>query len=127
MVVYQYDDENPENNQLENSPEDLQYYREIYATHMQQLVGCDREAFTRFSHIYESLQIAAGNKYAFAGIVIVLCHKCIEASRQEGLEQEDDDVLVYDVMEAFAEDPPAPTVVVNRLREGFLRLCGQEA
>jgi len=126
-LMYQYDPENPENNQLENSPEDLQRYREIYATHMQRLVGCEREAFTRFSHIYESLEIAAGNIYAFAGIVDLLCRKCIEASRQEGLEEEDDDIFVYDVMEAFAEDPPAPAVVVNRLREGYLKLCGQGA
>ena len=126
-LVYQYDAENPENNELENAPKDLHRYREIYATHMQRLVGCEREALTRFSHIYESLEIAAGNIYSFVGIVDLLCEKCIEASRQEGLAEEDDDIIVYDVIQAFAEDPPAPTVVVNRLREGFLRLCGQEA
>ena len=65
--------------------------------------------------------------YAFAGIVDLLCRKCIEASRQEGLEEEEDDIFIYDVMEAFAEDPPTPTVVVNRLGEGFLKLCGQDS
>ncbi|RPB20353.1 hypothetical protein L211DRAFT_524223 [Terfezia boudieri ATCC MYA-4762] len=36
-LMYQYDPEDPENNKLENSPEDLQRYREIYATYMQRL------------------------------------------------------------------------------------------
>ena len=123
-LMYRYDPENPEKNKWENSPEDLQRYREIYATYMQRLVGCEREAFTSFSHIYESLEIAAGNMYSFSNIVYLLCRKCIEASRQEGLEEEDD-ILLYHVLEAFSEDPPAPMVVVNRLREGFLKLCGQ--
>ncbi|KAF8434020.1 hypothetical protein BGX38DRAFT_179909 [Terfezia claveryi] len=125
-LMYQYDPETPENIQLENSPEDLQRYREIYATHMQTLVGCEREAFTRFSLIYELLEIAAGNIYVFAGIVDFLCEKCIEATRQEGIEAEDD-ILVYEVIETFAEDPPTTTVVVDRLREGFLKLCRQGA
>jgi len=32
-----------------------------------------REAFTRFSHIYESLEIAAENIDAFDGIADLLC------------------------------------------------------
>jgi len=75
---------------------------------MQGLVGCERETFTMFSHIYESVEIAAGNIYAFASIADLLCRKCIETSRQEGLKEEGDGIFVYDVMEAFAEDPPAP-------------------
>jgi len=125
-LMYQYDHENPEKSKWENSPEDLQRYREIYATYMQRLVGCEREAFTSFSHIYESLEIAAGNMYALGGIVCLLCQKCIEVSRQEGLKEEDD-ILLYHVLEAFSEDSPVPMGVVDRLREGFLMLCGRSA
>jgi len=100
--MYQYDPENPEKSKWENSPEDLQWYREIYATYMQKFVGCEREAFTGFSHIYESLEVAAGNVYALGGIAHLLCQKCIEVSRQEGLEKEGD------------KEDDIPMVVVDR-------------
>ena len=37
-------------------------------------------------------------------------------NKQEGIEA--------DTEQADEEDPPAPMVVVNRLRDGFLTLCG---
>jgi len=80
-LMYRYDPKNP-NDKQENSPEDLERYRDIYATYMQRLVGGEREAFTGISHVYEALEIAAGNIYSPACIISLLCQKCIDATRQ---------------------------------------------
>ncbi|KAF8432798.1 hypothetical protein BGX38DRAFT_1146326 [Terfezia claveryi] len=167
-LIYHYDPKNPESKKWENSPEQLQHYREIFVTSMQSLVGPERECFTRYSHIYQALAIAAGDKYCLSGIIFMLIEKCLEAStqnesqkkgggiqeaeeaeeqeaeEQEAEEQEveeqeveeqkaeeQEELMVYDVIEAladvietFVEDQPEPSAV-ERLRKGFLRICGQ--
>ncbi|KAF8449595.1 hypothetical protein BGX38DRAFT_1270088 [Terfezia claveryi] len=123
-VVYHYDPHDPENNDLENSPEELERFRDIYSTYMQDLVGCEREALTEFSHIYEMLEIAAANVYSIKSIVHSLCRKCITASRPRDLD-DDEDIYLYDVIQAFEGDFPEQ-MVIDRLRDGFLQLCGQE-
>ncbi|KAF8418673.1 kinase-like domain-containing protein [Tirmania nivea] len=132
-LMYHYDPKNPASKKRENSPEQLQHYREIFATSMQSLVGPERECFTRYSHIYEALAIAAGDKFCYAEIIFMLIEKCLEASAQNesqkkggGMQEaeEQEELMVYDVIEAFAEDPPEPSAI-ERLRKGFLRICGQ--
>jgi len=93
--MYQYGPENAENNELENSPEDLQRYGRCIC---RDWWGASERHLRGFRTFMNDL----------------LCRKCIETTRQEGLKEEDDDIFVYDVMEVSAEDPPAPAVVVNR-------------
>lgn len=80
---------------------------------------------TKASVICEALEIAARDMYSFTTLVFFLCEKALEASRPQGVEDDDDDVIVHDVVEAFAKNPPEASMVLDRLREGFLNLFEQ--
>jgi hypothetical protein len=53
----------------ENSPEELDYFREIYANHMQSLLPTESFDYSTKSHLYEAVWIAASSPISLNHIV----------------------------------------------------------
>ena len=92
-------------NRFQNSPAELERYRDIYSKHVETLVNASQDCgedcgergrdkrmltFTTFSHIYEALELAAGNCFVRGGIVHLLIERCLDAFRPRPGPPQDD-------------------------------------
>ncbi|KAI0427747.1 kinase-like domain-containing protein [Xylaria sp. FL1042] len=124
-MIYNYDPSGTaEDNELENSPEELQRFRAAYCDMIGKLLGSrenESPKWTRRSLVIENLKIAADNPASTHGIIEKVFEE-IKRNSPRALVIDGEDLHLYDI----ACDVAAGSInegTLEVIKDGFLHLC----
>ncbi|KAJ8122096.1 hypothetical protein O1611_g9932 [Lasiodiplodia mahajangana] len=120
-TVYDYDLSGATENEIENSPEELQRFRSAYCDMIGKLLGTEHPKATKMSLVIENLKIAADNPISTHGIVERVFEE-MERVAEKSIGADKEELYLYEVacdLESGCLDESTVAILKNR----FLHLC----